>query len=231
MSFESNIVPKIIGLYDEELFISHFPPNNLGSFIKRNNLQNAHHISTSIIYHPTLNNVVNCFNGHMFLNGNIRVEWEWETGQIPEYDIDNYLQEINIPNYTFTKNLAENKLYADISADWISNDWINNHLNWQISAPKAKLILNSSDAEMLCVTRLNNSYLNYNFSNRTISPGEILEIQKPNSHKCYLIFSEIVENLELNKKLKRLKMYELVSPSIQIKNLQNKYVKVFRFIK
>lgn len=231
MAFESNIAPTIIGLYDQELLVSYFPPNNLGSYIKRTELENAHHTLNALNNHPTLSNVVNCFNGHVFLNGNIRVEWEWESNQISESDIDAYLNEIppNFSNYTFTKNIAENKLYADISTNWVSESWINNHLNWQIAAPKAKLILNSEDAAMLCVTRLNGTYSNYTFDNRTIEPNETITITRPDCEKCFLIFSKSLYSND--KELKPLKMYKQVNSSLQVTNQNDSRVKIFRYIK
>lgn len=231
MAFESNMVAKILGLYEDELLLSQYEPGNSGKYIMRNSIINAHHSNGSPPQHPTLSNVIGCFNGHIFLNGNIKVEWEWEPGQITETEIDNYISEIRptIPTYTFTKDIANNKLYADVTTDWHSNDWINNHIKWQIASPKAKVTLNSDDAELLCVTRLNGSYSKYTFMNRTIEPGETIELLRPETESCFLMFSDPV--VSDNKTLKSKRMYKLTSQTLSISNNNAKRVKILRYTK
>lgn len=231
MAFESNMVAKILGLYDDELLLSQYESGNNGKYIMRDSIINAHHLSGAPQNHPTLSNVINCFNGHIFLNGNIKVEWEWESGQITETEIDNYISEIGptLPTYTFTKDIANNKLYADVRTDWQSSDWINNHIKWQIASPKAKVTLNSDDAELLCVTRLNGSYSKYTFTNRTIEPSETIEILRPETESCFLLFSDSV--ISQDKTLKNKKMYKFTSERLLITNNNNHRVKVVRYTK
>jgi len=231
MAFESNITPKILGLYDDELLVSHFEPGNIGKYIMRDSIASAHHSAGALNPHSTLANVVSCFNGQLFLSGNIRAEWEWKSGQISESEVDNYLTTISpaLTNYTFTKDMANNKLYADITTDWQSSEWVDNHIRWQIASPKAKVILNSEDAEMLCVTRLNGSYSRYTFMNRTIESGETITLSRPEVESCFLLFSDSLNSGE--KILRSKRMYKFVNATLNVTNNNARRVKIVRFTK
>jgi hypothetical protein len=231
MAFETNMIAKILGLYDNELLLSHFVPGNNGKYIMRDNINNAHHLSGSLTTHPTLFNVVNCRNGHLFLNGSIKVEWEWEAGQISEAEIDAYLAEVGptLSNFTFTKDIANNKLHVNITTDWQSDNWIDNNIKWQIASPKAKITLNSDDAEIICVTRLNGSFLKYTFMNRTIEAGETIELTRPNDAFCFLLFSDVVNSGDKNLRSKR--FYKFVSETLSITNNNDHRVKIMRYAK
>lgn len=231
MAFESNMVAKILGLYDDELFLSHFEPGNNGKYIMRDNIANAHHSGGALTSHPTLPNVVSCFNGHLFLNGTIKVEWEWEPEQISEAEIDAYLAEVapTLSQYTFTKDIANNKLHADVTTDWQSTEWVNNHIKWQIASPKAKVTLNSDDAEIICVTRLNGSYSKYTFTNRTIEAGETIELTRPEVDSCFLLFSDVVNSGD--KALRSKRLYKFTSETLSITNNNAHRVKIVRYTK
>jgi hypothetical protein len=236
MAFESNIIPKILGMYDEELLLSHFEPNNKGKYMARDTLANMHHSGGAPEYHPTIPNVIKNTNGHVFINGSFKFEWEWEPGSISESDVDSYLdlfssQNLN-PHFTIAKHYSENKLIGNLSIpnDVISS-WTSNYIQWHIAAPKAKCTFTSDESEIVCVTRLNGSFNQYSFDQKTIESGETVELSKPNCTTCYLLFTDHVVKTGTSTVLMRIKLYKLVNQSIFVTNINESRVRVLRYYK
>lgn len=236
MAFESNITPKILGLYDDELLVSHFEPGNNGKYMARDNLANMHHSGGSPEAHPTLAKVVKNTTGHAYINGSFRFEWEWDAGYITEVELDAYIEFFNSTNtnvnYTLEKDFANNKLIGTlVNTKPQTNDWTNLQTQWVLSAPKAKCIFTSDESELICVTRMNNSYSSYTFEQRTIEGNETLEVQRPSSSVCYVLFTDHMLKANTPTTLMKNKLYKLTNPSISLTNPGPTRAKILRYYK
>lgn len=235
MSVSSNMIPKILGLYDDELFLSHYESGNNGKFIARDSLSNIHHSGGALEYHPTLANVIKNTNGHVFTGGSFEFEWSWDEGTIPESDVDAYLNLFNSdninPHFTMHKDYANNRIIGNLLVpnDKIDN-WTSNYIKWHIAAPRAKCTFTSDGSEIICVTRLNGSFNKYNFDQRTIESNAELTIERPDCEVCYLLFTDHLAKVGSNSLLKG-KLYKLTSESIIVNNPSPNRVRILRYYK
>ena len=232
MAFFSSFLPQLIGVYDNELVVSYFPANNMGKVLGRTALENVHHLVGSPELHPTLPNIIKNKSGHVFLKGSFSFEWEWPEGNIAEQDLDNYISLVN--NMTdlmpCTIQKGTNKITMIMSdVNYQITDWSAQTPQWHPKAPLCTLTATSNESEFVCVTRLNGTYSNYTFEQRTIEPGETLELVRPDSTTCYLMFSDHVLN-ETNVLLSK-KLYKVTSPVLQITNNQTDRIRIMRYYK
>lgn len=236
MAFESNIKPKILGIYDDELFVTHFESGNNGKYLMRNSLTNMHHSGGTPEYHPTLSNVVKNTNGHVFVNGSFQFEWSWDPGTISEIDVDSYLNLVNgeniNPHFSLEKDYDNNRLLGNllIPNDRIDN-WVSMYIKWHIAAPRAKCTFTSEESEIICVTRLNGSFSKYSFDQKTIEPNETLQIDKPDCEVCYIMFTDHLYKSDSTAMLMKNKMYKLTSTSININNPSTSRIRILRYYK
>lgn len=236
MSVSSNMMPKILGLYDDELLLSHYAPGNKNGFIERDSLSNMHHSSTTLEYHPTLSNVIKNTNGHVFVNGSFQFEWSWDAGAIPEADVDAYLNLFNSeninPHFTLEKDYANNRIIGNLLTpnDRIDN-WVSMYIRWHIAAPRAKCTFMSDESEIVCVTRLNGSFNKYSFDQKTIEPDVTLEIDRPTCTTCYVLFTDHLYKAGSTTLLMKNKLYKLSSANIGVMNPSNSRIRILRYYK
>jgi hypothetical protein len=236
MSVSSNMMPKILGLYDDELLLSHYGPGNQGKFIARDSLSNMHHSSTALEYHPTLSNIIRNTNGHVFVNGSFQFEWSWDAGAIAEADVDAYLNLFNSeninPHFTLQKDYTNNRIIGNLLApnDRIDN-WISMYIKWHIAAPRAKCTFMSEDSEIICVTRLNGSFSKYSFDQKTIEAGATLQVDRPTCETCYVLFTDHLYKAESTMLLMKNKMYKLTSNNITVANPSSSRIRILRYYK
>lgn len=232
MAFFSNYHPTIIGVYDSELYVSHFEPNSNGKVLGRDSLENVHHSGGNPENHPTLSNVIKNTNGHVFLNGSFTFEWEWPEGDVTEQEIDAYLDLVSsLPASTlFTSEKDTNKVTMTLAdANFEIPDWIGQPMPWHPKAPVAKLTATSDESEFVCVSRLNNTFNTYTFEQRTIEPGETLALTRPDCDTCYFMFSNHV--LKGSQVLLSKKLYKVTSQSLEITNNQPNRIRILRYYK
>lgn len=224
--------PNLIGVYDNELMLSHFLPNNNGKIFGRDSLENVHHSGGVPEDHPTLSNVMKNTNGHVFLNGSFTFEWEWPDGDVTEQEINSYIDLITNSSAStqFVASKSTNKVTLTLAdANFQITDWTGHPMPWHPKAPAAKLTVTSDESEFVCVSRLNGSYANYTFEQRTIEPGETLTLTRPECDTCYFLFSDHVTKgtqVLISKKL-----YKVTSESLQIKNNQSNRIRILRYYK
>lgn len=234
MSLFSNNTPVLIGVYDDELSVTHFTPNNKGKILGRDSLENVHHAGGDPENHPTLPNVMRNTSGHVFLHGSFTFEWEWPEGLIAEKEIDDYIDLVtNIPlpmEYPFTIIKDTNKLIMQLpDANFRIPEWMRQPTPWHPKAPIAKIVSESDESEFVCVTRLNGSYNLYTFEQRTIESNESLVLSRPDCEVCYLMFSDHVakgSQILLSKKL-----YKMTSETLEVLNNQINRVRILRYYK
>lgn len=232
MAFFSNYHPTIIGVYDNELYVSHFPTNNNGKVLGRDSLENVHHSGGVPEDHPSLSNVIKNTNGHVFLNGSFTFEWEWLEGGVSEQEIDDYLDLIaNLPISTpFVATKGTDKVTITLAdANFPIADWIGQPMPWHPKAPIAKLTATSDESEFVCVSRLNGTFNTYTFEQRTIEPGETLTLTRPDCDTCYFMFSDhVVKGAQV---LLSKKLYKVTSQSLEITNNQPQRIRILRYYK
>lgn len=236
MAFESNIKPKILGIYDDELYLTHFESGNNGKYLMRDSLTNMHHSGGTPEAHPTLPKVVKNTTGHAYINGSFTFEWEWNPGFITETELDDYINFFNLQNtntnYTLQKDFANNKLIGTLSdCKPLTNDWSNLQTQWVLAAPKAKCTFTSDESEVICVTRLNGSYSSYTFEQKTIEANETVEIQRPDCTVCYVLFTDHLLKTGTPTILMKNKLYKLSNPSITLTNPGTTRAKILRYFK
>lgn len=233
MAFFSTFSPELIGVYDEELTVTYFGPNNNGRTIGRDSLENVHHAGGAPQQHPTLNNVIKNTNGHVFIDGSFQFEWRWDPNDVTEADMNAYvsLLESQIPvGCVITNDVANNKILLDFpDSDYGVPEWSGQLVQWHPKAPYAKITSTSDDAEFVCVTRLNGTYHQYTFEQKTVDANETLEVTRPASDKCFVMFTGDVTKDGVA--LTKYKLYKLTSSSIQITNTGAKRIKVLRYTK
>jgi hypothetical protein len=233
MSFFSNYHPILLGVYDNELLISHFPSNNNGKVLGRDSLENMHHAGGSPELHPTLPNVIKNTNGHIFLAGSFQFEWRWDPADVSEEDVDNYitlLQSQIPPEATIIKDVDNSTIMMTLSdSNYYIPQWTGRLIDWHPKVPYAKITNTSDDSEFICVTRLNGAYHEYDFDQITVEPNESLEIARPTCEKCFVVFSGDVAAGQKN--LTKYKMYKLTSSSIEITNNGDQRIRVLRYTK
>lgn len=231
MAFFTSMQGELLGVYDNEISVTAFSPTT-GQVYGRDSLENVHHAGGAPQPHPTLSNVMVNTNGHVFLKGSYTFEWEWNSGDITESEIDAYIAEVQPsivnPSVSFSKDIANNKLTMTMtSSDMQISSWTGKTIQWHPKAPIARIIANSDDCEFVCVTRLNNTYNDYTFDQITIEPGSSMEIVRPDCTVCYVMFSDHVikdTNVLLGKKL-----YKVSSATLNITNDQPTRVRVMRY--
>jgi hypothetical protein len=231
MAFFSSMRSELIGVYDNELSVALFTPTT-GQIYGRDSLQNVHHAKGSPEDHPTLPNIIKNTNGHVFFKGSYQFEWEWNSGEVTEVEMDSYIAEVSSaivnPSVSFTKDVVNNKLIMNMtSADMQVTGWTGQLVQWHPKAPKALIRSLSDDCEFVCVTRLNNTYNEYTFDQTTIEPGQSLEIQRPDCTLCYVMFSDhVVKDTAV---LLGKKMYKMSSQTLTVTNNQTERVRVLRY--
>ena len=232
MSFFSNYNPIILGVYDNELYITYFPPNNNGKVIGRTSLENVHHSGGAPEEHPTLSKVIKNTSGHVFLNGSFTFEWQWPDGDITEQEIDEYIDLVNSTTtpglFTVSKDI--NKIVLALSdANFAIPDWSDQTLPWHPKAPYAKITNTSDVSEYICVTRLNGIYNQYTFDQRTIEPNETIQFDRPIGEKCFILFTgDVTKGVST---LLKHRMYKMTSSSIEVTNTGTERIKVLRYTK
>jgi hypothetical protein len=233
MSFFSNYHPILLGVYDNELLISHFQSNNNGKVLGRDSLENMHHAGGSPELHPTLPNVIKNTNGHVFLAGSFQFEWRWDPADVSEEDVDNYitlLQSQIPPEATIIKDVDNSTIMMTLSdSNYHIPQWTGRLIDWHPKVPYAKITNTSDDSEFICVTRLNGTYHEYDFDQITVEPNESLEIVRPTCEKCFVVVSGDVATGQKN--LTKYKMYKLTSSSIEITNNGDQRIRVLRYTK
>jgi hypothetical protein len=232
MAFFSSFLPQLIGVYDNELVVSYFSPGNNGKVLGRTALENVHHSGGSPENHPTLPNIIKNKSGHVFLKGSFSFEWEWPEGNVTEQELDNYINLVSTAvgstPYTLEKSASKITMIMP-DANYQIDDWSAPLAQWHPKAPLASLTATSDQSEFVCVTRLNGTYSDYTFEQRTIEAGETLEVERPESTTCYFMFSDHVvkgTTVLLSKKL-----YKVTSSTLQITNNQTDRVRVMRYYK
>jgi hypothetical protein len=224
--------PNLIGVYDNELMVSHFLPNNNGKIFGRDSLDNVHHSGGSPEDHPILSNVMKNTNGHVFLNGSFKFEWEWPEGDVTEQEIDDYRDLIaNLPFASvYVVEKATNKVIITMAnANFEIPDWSGHPMPWHPKAPFVKLTATSDESEFVCVSRLNGTFDTYTFEQRTIEPGETLTLTRPDCDTCYFMFSGHV--LKDTQVLLSKKLYKVTSESLEITNNQSDRIRILRYYK
>ena len=231
--FTTHSSPDLIGVYDDELMVSHFLPGNNGKIIGRDSLDNTHHAGQSPLFHPTLANVIKNTSGHVYINGTFKLNFEWPEGDITEQDMDGYINLLalhNVPAGLFdvTKDIANNTLIVTmIEPQPAIADWSDYLVPWIPGAPKVTLINTSDDSEYLCISRLNGTFQDYTFDQRTIGSGDTLVINRPDCIKCFVIFTKDV--FANGKTLTKNKAYKLTSESIEVTNAGSGRALVLRY--
>jgi hypothetical protein len=233
MAFFSNHIPVLLGVYDNELSVSLFPSNSNGKTIGRDSLDSTHHAGGSPEQHPTLNNVFKNTNGHVFVAGSFQFEWRWDPSEATAEDINAYitLLETQVPaESTITCNLENHTLLVDLhDSNFAVPEWTGQLVQWHPKAPYGKITNTSDDAEFVCVTRLNGTYHDYNFEQKTLEPNEILVITRPQCDKCYIMFTGDVTKGDAV--LTKNKLYKMTSESLEITNTGTQRIKVLRYTK
>ena len=225
--------PDLIGVYDNELMVSHFLPNSMGKTIGRDSLENMHHAGGSPEPHPALNNVIKNTNGHVFIAGSFQMEWRWDPNEVTEADINAYipLLESQAPaGSTVTNDIENYTILIDLhNGNFEVPEWSGQLVQWHPKAYYAKVTNTSDDAEFLCVTRLNGTFNNYTFQQRTVEPNASLEITKPQCEVCYVMFTGDVTKGDVV--LTKYKLYKMTSQSLEIVNTGTQRIKVLRYYK
>jgi hypothetical protein len=233
MSFFSNHLPVLLGVYDNELSVSYFPPNNNGKLLGRDALENMHHAGGLPELHPTLSNVIKNTNGHIFVAGSFQFEWRWDPADMTQQDVDAYvsLLESQLPlGATVTTNHEQNKVLFDLAdANYAIPEWTGQLIQWHPKVPYATITNTSDESEFLCVTRLNGTYNEYTFDQRTIEPNETLSFDRPACDKCFVMFTGDV--IKGDTVLAKNKLYKVTSTSIEVTNTGTTRVKVLRYTK
>lgn len=236
MAFFANYKPILIGSYDDELLVSHFPSLNNGKFMGRDSLENVHHAGGSPQLHPSIPNVMRNYLGHVHIKGTFQYVCEWPDGGITEDDIDQYIALIgsyNLPagQWDVIKTGDVNKFIINFSApiepitEWSLN--VAGGVEWFPAAPKMTQYHTSDESEILCVTRLGDMFSRYAYDRRTIEPSEQYTIDRPTCEKCFVIFTEDVSSG--TKQLTSKKAYKLTSDSLTITNTSDKRVMIMRY--
>lgn len=232
MAFYSNMIPMLLGVYDEEISVWHYAPSAVGSVLGRDSLNNVHHSGGNPVLHPTLPFIMKNTNGHVFLNGTFKFEWKWEENEFTEDQIDQYIELatpflVN-PNSVYIKDIPNRTLtLITEDANIEFPDWTGQTMPWHPATSKAQITTQSVDAEFLCVTRLNGTFDQYTFEQRTIEPGESLEIIRPVCDVCYVLFTDHV--LKGTDVLISKKMYKMRSDSLTVTNNQQTRIRVLRY--
>ena len=233
MAFFSNHTPVLLGVYDNELFVSHFTAENNGKILGRDSLENVHHSGGSPEFHPTLPVAIKNTSGHIYLAGTFTVTFEWPAGEVTEQDMDSYIELLagyNIPPGVFdvTKDVSNNAIIVSMTDPQPAiADWSGYLTPWLPNAPKATLVSTSDASEFLCVTRANNTFSNYTFDQRTIESGDTLTVSRPESTLCFIIFTKDVS--VGGKTLTKNKAYKLTSNSIEVTNISSDRALVLRY--
>jgi len=233
MALFANHHPVLLGVYDNELSVALFQPS-VGQIYGRDTIENVHHAKGAPEDHPTLSNVIKNTNGHVFFKGAYQFEWEWNPGEVTEEEMDSYIAEvlpaIINPSVSFTKDVENNKLIMSMtSADMQVSGWAGQLVQWHPKAPKALIRSMSDDCQFVCVTRLNDTYNDYTFDQTTIEPGHTLEISRPDSSVCYVMFSDHVTKDTTT--LLSKKMYKMTSQTLSVTNNTQERVRVLRYYK
>lgn len=234
MAFFTNIQAELIGVYDNEISVTRFSAP-VDSVYGRDSLENVHHSGGAPQNHPTLTNVMKNTNGHVFLKGSYQFEWEWNPGDITEAEVDAYIAEVTPtflnPILSFEKDMANNKLILAMSntQERVYNDWTPQVVQWHLKTPKGTIKTTSDDCKFVCVTRMNNTYNDYTFHQITVEAGDSLEIVRPASTVCYVLFSHDVSKDGTT--LTGEKLYKLTSASLNITNNQADRLRILRYYK
>lgn len=236
MAFFANFQPLLVGVYDDEISIAHFRPNNNGKFIGRDSIENAHHGGGYPEFHPTLSNVIKNTVGHVYTHGTYEIVFEWPEGEVTEQEIDQYIALVdsyNLPagRWDVSKTDKPNVITVTITntvpqiSDWSPN--VIGGVEWIPGAPKITLNNRSDESQYICVTRLGNLYSVYSYDCRTIEPGEQYIVERPESEKCFVVFSEDLAAGE--KQLTAFKGYKLTSPTLEITNTSDRRALIMRY--
>lgn len=236
MAFFANYQPTLVGVYDNEISITHFQPNNNGKFIGRDSIENAHHSGGYPVFHPTLSNVIKNTVGHVYTHGTYEIVFEWPDGGVTEQEIDQYIALVdsyNLPagRWDISKTDNPNIIKVNITntmpqiLEWSPN--MIGGVEWIPGASKITLYNRSDESEFVCVTRLEDLYSVYSYDCRTVEPNEQYTIDRPESEKCFIVFSEDVSTEA--KQLNRFKAYKLTSPTLNITNTSERRVLVMRY--
>lgn len=234
MAFFSSMQTELIGVYDNEISVTRFTAS-ANQVYGRDSLENVHHSGGAPQNHPTLTNVIKNTNGHVFLKGSYEFEWEWNPGDVTEAEVDAYIAEVTptilYPALSFQKDMANNKLILTMPSTENRQyaDWTPQAIEWHLKAPKGAIKSTSADCKFVCVTRMNNTYNDYTFDQITVEAGNSLEIVRPASTVCYVLFSHDV--MKDGNTLTGEKLYKVTSASLNITNNQADRLRVLRYYK
>ena len=125
-------------------------------------------------------------NNYLFMQGKIKVSYEWETDEITKADVDKY-EEINANNPEdpqTNKTITDNSYAYEIDMNGYVTEWRERSANYDIASNKATIESLQDDTIVVCC--LQNSY-GYKFYNVDIQPNETIETEKLGNIN-YLLF-------------------------------------------
>ena len=233
MAFFSNMRPSMIGAYDDELVIWHYPSGYPNGVIGRDSILDMQHGQRNPERHPDMPKVVKNKTGHVYFAGSFRVEFVWKDGQFEEKEVDDYIALINqfhSPNGYFdvTKDMANNKMILRIANTNPSiPEWRGYVIPWLLGTDVVAVYNDSEESEFLCITRLNGTFPLYTFEQRSIEPGETITVERPDCSKCYII--AIKDLMSGEKTLTGKKVYNLVNDTLTLTNNGSERVLILRY--
>ncbi len=200
-----------------------------GKYIKRDSLTDAIHHNNNIVYHPTHSFLMELRSLHMPLSGSWEIEWEWDSGQYTEAEIDTFISVTHNDNFIATKDFANHKVIktlanADIAlSSWGTALWMNYGLDSASCTFRA-----TSEGVFVCMGIYNNNYTLYTVESITIEAGASLTIDKQGT-TCHLYTMGELHSGDTA--LPGFRIYNLTSSSTTLTNNNSNRVRITRIYK
>lgn len=144
-------------------------------------------------YHPDNNKIHKRLNKLIFVEGKIKVTYQWEDDEgITQDDVNQWksLMESNNPEHTLSVcTETDNSISYEIEYPNVLNDWTPISISWELKCNRASIEVMQDNTNIFCI--LNNS-VDVKLKSIDIPAGETKELNQA----CYVYFSQ---NCEITK--------------------------------
>jgi hypothetical protein len=205
---------------------------NAGDRIARLDFEEQPHY-TDIVYHPDYNKIQKSLNNYLFMEGSLRVLYEWsEDENITQEVVDKFweLAAENNPDHNYATLINEsNRVGYTIDYGGYITEWAERSSTWEIASHKASLEALQDNTVLICA--MGTTY-GWDYKNIDLPPQQTTTFNKQ-GETCYILTGDTCEVTvgETTHTFSKYGCKKLTSSQCLIKNISNNTTRIIGIYK